>query len=80
MNEYVAAIAPTLGAVAACVVAAASWRNSRKNSTTLQEIKVNVDGRLSTVLERVSQLTTALQIADVSVPPEPQAADKHLVQ
>jgi hypothetical protein len=77
MNQYVAAIVPTLGAVAACVTAYASYRNSRRNGQTLveqqgaiHEIHILTNNRLSMVLERVEQLTQTLESANVSVPPE----------
>ena len=44
---------------------------TRKNTDKLQEVHLAVNGRLDTVLDRVTQLTAALTAAGVAVPEQP---------
>lgn len=66
--------AVVLGFITA-VVSLFNQRRSKVTAEKVQSISVQVDGRLSTLLERQSQLLDALHQSGTPVPPVPGKAD-----
>jgi hypothetical protein len=58
-------------AVLTFVTAALGFLQGRQNKTKISEVHVLVNAQMRTVLDRVTQLTGALEHAGVDVPPEP---------
>lgn len=75
LAAVITAVGVAVGAITASIISAVTAvRSLRKTEAVkrgVEEVHVLVDGRLSTVLARVEQLTTALEGSDTEVPPEP---------
>jgi hypothetical protein len=72
-GEVAVLITALSGLVAALATLIGTVRNHREIKTgnaSISEVKVLVNGRLSEAIDRVAQLTTALENANVSVPDE----------
>jgi hypothetical protein len=86
VNAVIAAAA-AIAVVLSLVTAVLGLVNQRRAAHALtvadstagkvESISVQVDGRLSKLLERQSQLLDALHAADVPVPPRPPEAPEH---
>lgn len=66
----IAGVAVVLGFVTA-VLGLVNQRRSRATAEKVQSISVQVDGRLSALLERQSQLLDALHASGTPIPPKP---------
>jgi hypothetical protein len=66
----IASLAVVLGFITA-VLGLANQRRIRHTASDVQQISVQVDGRLSTLLERQAQLLDALHQSGTPVPPIP---------
>ena len=66
----VGATAVVLGLITA-ILGLVNQRRTRKTALDVQKISVQVDGRLSTLLERQAQLLDALHQSGTPVPPRP---------
>jgi hypothetical protein len=73
-------VAVVLGFITA-VLGLLNQRKIKNTAGKVQEISVNVDGRLSAMIERQAQLLSALHGSGTPVPPVPAdatRAEKHL--
>lgn len=66
----IAGAAVVLGFITA-VLGIVNQRRTSKTADKVQSISVQVDGRLSTLLERQSQLLDALHESGTPIPPKP---------
>lgn len=69
----IAGAAVVLGFVTA-VLGLVNQRRSRETAEKVQSISVQVDGRLSALLERQAQLLDALHASGTPIPPKPPEA------
>jgi hypothetical protein len=65
-------ILAVIGGLAASILGLISNVRAAKTGKKVQEISVQVDGRLSTLLERQAQLLAAMHAADLPIPPKPR--------
>jgi hypothetical protein len=71
MSEFLIGVA-LVTAIITCVTAFLNLRSSKRNNRKIQEIHILVNSKFTTVVDRVDQLTKALEEARVDVPPEPR--------
>jgi hypothetical protein len=69
----IAGVAVVLGFITA-ILGLVNQRRTRVTADKVQSISVQVDGRLSTLLERQSQLLDALHESGTPIPPKPPEA------
>jgi hypothetical protein len=72
LNTLVGSIAALLGLITV-ILGLWNQRRIRKTATDVQSISVNVDGRLSKLIERQAQLLGALHESGTPVPAPPPA-------
>jgi len=71
----IGAAAVALGLVTA-ILGLVNQGRARKTAERVQQISVEVNGRLSTLLEREAQLLQALHESGTPVPPKPPETEK----
>jgi hypothetical protein len=74
VNGVIIAVAVSVSAALGCITAVLGLLNQRRTAKTaakVDNISVQVDGRLSTLLERQSQLLEALHAGGVPIPDKP---------
>lgn len=74
----IGSVAVILGFITA-VLGLLNQRKIRSTASDVQQISVQVDGRLSALLERQAQLLGALHESGVPVPPHPDENGERLV-
>lgn len=67
----VAVVVGVFGIITPLVVARFVKRKVEQTTTTLHEIHVMVNARMTEAVDRINQLTAALQGSDTDVPPAP---------
>lgn len=71
---FQSSLAALLTLITAVITLFTAWKTSRKvdkAQTQIDEVHVLVNSRLTNVMDRVEQLTRALEESDSDVPPDP---------